>query len=429
VRQPEPPDRPPAAWYRMPDPEPDDTHYTFTGYAEGADDAPRATARAEEDARARLRRFLHTEVIASALAEWDQSPPASQESPPPDPAAARESFRAELERQVDQSVRSVPATAHHVEKVTTQPGGCAAPGARYDAGALLRYPRAEVERLAEVLPSGADPSKLAAVVGEAAALWAAGDHSGAVERLRKAHGEFPRSREITCRLAGYLEAAGERTEAYALYRNLADLGGASRWAKLATEKIDQETDRRLQEWLALAGRRPDLPADDLAKIVRWACRGRYDRAREIAGGRYETQPTRCLLFAWYMAAAIDYQHTESEEARYDYVKALERMGKSVQSLKEPRDAEPAIVAVLAFAHHELGTVAALDALERIKARLGAKARFAPEVGAMATRALARGEGPSAGGLVAWLNQKAESSRPRDALQPPQPPAPNPRQEK
>jgi hypothetical protein len=181
---------------------------------------------------------------------------------------------------------------------------------------------------------------------------------------------------------------------------------------LAAAWLTREAQKQFKEWQNVVGKRPDLPADDLGKILLWVSDGHFARARAIARDHYERRPDPAFLFCWYVAATIDYHRAKSGEARYDYRKAMKRVQRAVESWKGPKEAEPAILTLLAFAHHNARTTAPLDALHYIKAKLGGRVAFSPAVGRMAVLALGERQGQLSRELVAWLGGGPKTDRPQ-----------------
>lgn len=405
-------------WYQNVDPAQDETFIYFTGYSEASFSFSQARELAEQSARKRVAAYLGTQIMDKLEqiknqegSDWASSVPPNgvlqqlfgDDMPAPS-EKGRDSVNSRVVSYVNELVRRARTKDLYVETVTVTKGFTSYK--RYDAGALLEFPRAEIERLdrkeeiEEQKKTG-----LSRVARQAESLWEIGDKSEATALLQKEIRKNPLNSELIVRLAQFQEERGQSDSALKNYMKVAEQEPAnSEWGRLAQSRVAALSNVQLAGFLQLAQKYEGIAGGGLSDGLRWVKKGQTSRARKMFREKYEADSTAAAdLWAWYLTAVKDSQ-SGSMAAEYDLSVSQKAVSEQIQSYQTAQQAMPAVITLLSFIRQGVESQAAVEALWQIKKTIGVT-EFPADIGNMAVVALKDMTGSKAKKVTSWLNNQ------------------------
>ena len=422
IRTPEPAGKAMPSWYHGIDPAPDDQFYYFTGYHEGAMRFDQARDLAASNAKRAAAAFLGTEIIEKVETLMEQSGTdwgdvyakqsggwAGKPSEGPVPGQAKDWVRQNLKTLVNESIRMAAIKDFYIEKVLAYKRAWfikSDPRVRYDAGVLIAFPKAEVERLRSLEAlKVSDKQEVNDMARRAEALWSAGDKDEALAMIQKAHRMYPNDPAVGVRLGQYYEDLGRKDDAVHAYSSVAEQGGDSEWTKVAQAKVTALTNAQLSNYLELL-KRHDIRGEDLVDVLTWGREGQYNRAREMSREKYNADmQNTAMLWTWMLMSVADRQKSNSQAALYDVQKSQQLAEEEMKKWKSSTEAEPAIAAMLGTMQQGIAEDESIRQLSKIQRKLPKDAAFSPEIGDMAAVTLGNRQDKASQDLAEWLNRK------------------------
>ncbi len=411
-------DRPKPVWYHAADPAPDSTFLYFSGYSEACFSFSQARKLAEQNARQRIAAYLGTQILdqleqltARTGSDWAGSVA-------PDGMLARifgpdfnspsqktaDEMRNEVTSYVNELVRRARVNDLYVETVTVKEGFSSY--LRYDAGALLEFPRSELDRLDQQEQLDQRRSAgLSRVIQQAESLWSMGKKTDAMSLLQSESRKNPMDSELLVRLAQFQEEARLTDDAIKNYTKAAEQESAdSEWGRLARSRVAALSNVRMAGFLQLASKYEGLSGGCLSDGLSWLQKGQTSRARKLFREQYEADNSaQTDLWAWYLTALRESQGG-SMAAQYDLSISRQAVFDQMQKYENGQQALPAVITLLTFVRQELEVPAAVEALWQIRKNLGAT-EFPAEIGNMAVLALKDSTDSKAEKVVRWLNNQ------------------------
>lgn len=406
-------------WYQNVDPAQDEKFIYFTGYSEASFSFSQARELAEQNARKRVAAYLGTQIMDKLEqiknqegSDWANSVPPNgvlqklfgDDDMLPPSKKGRDSVNSRVVSYVDELVRRARTKDLYVETVTITKGFTSYK--RYDAGALLEFPRAEIERL-DRKEAIEDQKKtgLSRTARQAESLWEIGDRSEAMALLQKEIRRNPLDSELIVRLAQFQEERGQSDEALKNYMKVSEQEPAnSEWGRLAQSRVAALSNIQLAGFLQLAQKYEGIAGGGLSDGLRWVKKGQTSRARKMFREKYEADSTaEADLWAWYLTAVKDSQ-SGSMAAEYDLSVSRKAVFEQIQSYQTAQQAMPAVITLLSFIRQGVETQAAVESLWQIKKTMGTT-EFPADIGNMAVVALKDISGSKAQKVTRWLNNQ------------------------
>jgi tetratricopeptide (TPR) repeat protein len=320
-------------------------------------------------------------------------------------------LKEELKSLVAQSVELARTTDLYVEKVVIKRGWLSRPDVRYDAGALLEYPRSELERIKQAkMRRAADTQASSDSVRRAETLWANGDKNAAIELMQKERRLDPANGEVSYRLAQYLEDAGQKPEALEILKALAERNDGTTWTKLAEARVTAFHNSELSDTFRVI-RKHGFASGSIKDVLSWGSEGQVGRARQMGREQYEAVPEGAgdyddrlpKLVAWYLCSGADVAQTNALAARYDLQKSGQVLKASLAEVSKPQQAEPALLVLLAFIRQGLARDMAYDVMGDLRRQLPREARFSDPLRDLAVLTLNDSQDRRADDFLRWLN--------------------------
>lgn len=404
-------------WYHGIDPEPDGQFMYFTGYHEGGLNFNQARSLAERSARASVARYLGTEVVEKVESLMQQSGTnwadlyaeegsgVGKTSQGPVSVAAEDWVKESLKTIVAESVNRARIKDLYIEKVTFRRRG-AGVRTRFDAGVMIEFPVAEMQRLQSLEAlKVSDKQEVNDMVRRAETLWTVGDRDDAVQVMESARRRYPADQGVAMQLAQYYEDMGRNDDALRIYSTVSNQGGTGAATNKATAKVTAMTNAQAANYLKLLERH-DIRGQDLVDVLTWARGGDTSRARQMASERYQADQTNnAMLYAWMITSMVDHRLNESRAAQYDAGKAQKLADEAMKKWQGSKEAEPAIAALLGMVQQDVGSDEAIKELSKIERKFPkGKASFSPEIGEMAAVTLGSRNDNKSQDLAEWLNR-------------------------
>lgn len=410
-------EQPKPAWYHAADPAPDAQFIYFTGYSEACFSFSQARNLAEQNARQRVAAYLGTQIMdqleqatSKTGSDWAGSVAPGvlgrifgADMPAPS-AELTDQMRSQVTAYVNELVRRARVKDLHVETVTVKEGFKAYQ--RYDAGVLIEFPKAEIERIdRQEEKEMQQEAGLSRVIRQAESMWSMGKKADAMKLLQDESRKDPMNSELLVRLAQFQEEAGLSDDALKNYMKAAEQEPASSdWGRLARSRITALSNTRLAGFLQLASKYEGLAGGGLSDGLGWMQKGQVSRARKMFREKYEADNSaQADLWAWYLAAVRE-SAGGSMAAEYDLSVSRKAVFDQIRAYQNGQQAMPAVITLLTFIRQDIETPAAVEALWQIRKTIG-PADFPAEIGNMAQLALQNATDSKAEKILSWLNNR------------------------
>jgi len=416
VREAEPVGRVAPSWYKTAPVDSDDEFIYVTAYSEQGRSFQHALTMAEEKAQESIARLIGNEVIKKTInhykdsrKDWaDLTIGLSSFDEDQLSESLNETQKGEVETLINQTVRKARTKDLYVEKVTVGEYGflflSKTMYTRYDCGVLVEYPKAELERVDELLKQrDGENQAMMETIRKAERFWSAGKKSDAISVMRQAHREYPLSDEVAYRLGRYLEDAGLDAEAEKIFKNLVASGRTSEWVEksrghiMEDDLIAWENTRKVME-------RNGFKATDIMAIIKDITKTELERARIMARQAYRgDEQNHCYLWLWHISSVADLEKNQSQAARYDFNDSSKRVNDTMGEWTDARSAEPVIQLLLTMANTDVETRTAVDALSMIKQKTNLNGAFSEDLKNTAHDALFGSAVDGADEILEWLS--------------------------
>ncbi len=405
-------------WYQNVDPAQDEKFIYFTGYSEASFSFSQARELAEQNARKRVAAYLGTQIMDELKqlkiqhgSDWSESIPPNgflqqmfgDEMNAPSKKVT-DIVRSDVTAYVNELVRRARTKDLYVETVTVTKGFTSYK--RYDAGALLEFPRSEIERLDRQEEQNLQKiTGLSRTAKQAEGMWDMGKKTEAIQLLQREIRKNPLNSELIVRLAQFQEEQGQTDSAIKNYMKVAEQEPAnSEWGRLAQSRVAALSNVQLAGFLQLAQKYEGIAGGGLSDGLRWVQKGQTSRARKMFREKYESDSTaEADLWAWYLTAVKDSQGG-SMAAEYDLSVSQKAIFEQIQTYQTAQQAMPAVITLLSFIRQGVEPQAAVEALWQIQKTLGAT-EFPADIGNMAVVALKDITSSKAQKVSRWLNNQ------------------------
>ncbi len=390
IRESDPPGRTIPAWYKSDPPEPDGACIYFTGYSERSKTYDDARRRAVDKARSEIAGWLEKQIYEERTSVRNDDDTTS--------------LKEIIKTLVDQSVRKTRGRSYYVEKVTTSRYSFLFMGrttqVRYDCGALVEYPKSEMERVDEqVKQKNSEIDGIRKALDQAAAFWDSGREKEALNIMRKARRDYPLCHEVAFMLGLYLWDSGLKDEAGEVFKRLALLEEKSKWVDRADGYLDEYEREKRNRLIKLFGENEP----DVEGIIDAVIKDKLYRARKMARDSYKSKGKACHLWLWHVCSTIDLDRNQTESARYDYNETIKKLNKEIESWKSEEQAKPVIELLLMMACVDSASQVAIKALDDIRRKSSIQGPFSTDIQDTAHQALVGSTATGAKDVLDWVN--------------------------